>query len=127
VPADAEATIFDPDRGGLVTLPAEVVDAGTAFVSGAVHPLAASYPFLWSLQLRAKPGLSSVEWPEESGGSAALAKIAARVNADPSLDLPGPGRDVVLHELLGPERERQQRCMVVALERVLELLGRPSG
>ncbi len=136
VPSDTDAVVFDRSRGELVALPDDVLEAGTAFVSGSVHHRASCFvwwKFLLELETDPDRDLSFVEWPEESGGSAAWAEIAARIkalNADPSLveELPGhralPPNDLVLYRLLEPERERELRSMVAALERVLELLGR---
>ena len=89
--------VFDRSRGELVALPDDVLEAGTAFVSGSVHHRASCFvwwKFLLELETDPDRDLSFVEWPEESGGSAAWAEIAARIkalNADPSLveELPG--------------------------------------
>jgi hypothetical protein len=131
VPSDGEPAIFDPNRGELVALPDEVVEAGTAYLSGVVHPRAC-YPVLW--RRVTDWDASRGDWPAESGGAAVFAEIRERVRAlmaDPHLIEPPPdpppnhylgGCDFVLYRLLAAERRRQQGGVVAALERVVDLV-----
>jgi hypothetical protein len=135
VPNDDEPLVFDRDRKELVALPEEVVEAGTAFVSGAVHPCA-DLVILVHVHVAGQRGLDwrsswPTDWPEESGGVVTLTKLFDRVEAlvaDPRLQDDGGagsecGADRVVYELLTKERTRQQRGIVRALERVVAILA----
>jgi hypothetical protein len=121
------AVPFEPGRDELVTLPDEVLEAGTTHMSGIVHPRA-SLAVLWH-QGRVNFESEHADWPAESGGAAVFSQILERVRAlragapvvEPEGDADYYG-DPVLHRLLTPERERQQRGIVAALERVVDLV-----
>jgi hypothetical protein len=134
-PNDDEPLVFDRDRKELVALPEDVVEAGTALVSGAMHPRA-DLIILVHVHAAGHHGVDwrsrwPTEWPEESGGAATLTKLFDRVEAllaDPDLQDDGGvgstcGADRVVYELLTTERARQQRGIVRALERVVAILG----
>ena len=134
VPSDDEPSIFEPARAELVALPREVLEAAVAEVSGLIHNRAACYQF-WRLLPPDYDDPSRVDWPAESGGAAAYAEILDRFQElsagaaveeatwDDDRYLWGfPSGDLVLHRLLMPERERQQRGIVAALERVVALV-----
>jgi hypothetical protein len=132
--ADDEPSILGPGRAELVALPHEVLDAGTAAVSGLIHNRAACYQFWRSLPANYDDP-SQVDWPAESGGAAAYAELLDRfqvlragapveeatLNDDKYL-WGSPSGDLVLHRLLMPERERQQREIATALERIVDLV-----
>lgn len=68
-------------------------------------------------------------WPEESGGAATFARIQARcreIRSDRSkvvrLRAADRGVDAVFAELVEPERQRQRRLILGAIERLLILL-----
>jgi hypothetical protein len=119
-------------------LPDEILQAGTTLVTGVIHALSAGIPFLWAAR---RP--TQVEWPEESGGLNTLRKILGRcreihTSGSPEDTVRGESHpknypseshhvgltDPVLYELLLPERRRQQRQMMRAIERVCELVER---
>jgi hypothetical protein len=126
VPSEDKPAIFEPGRARLVALPDEVVEAGTAFLSGVVHDRA-SWPGSWQWHMT-EWNAPRVDWPAESGGADGWAKITERVQAliaDPELIALSPDHffgDYVLYLLLTPERERQLRGIVAALERVVDLV-----
>src|SRR5207248_1897645 len=80
-----------------------------------------------------------VEWPAESGGAAGLEQILERARAlianpklierppDPAPHHSLTGCDFALYRLLSPERERQQRGILAALERVVDLVAWASA
>jgi hypothetical protein len=118
-------------HGRLRLLPPEIIRAGTVRLTAAVHPTSAACPW-WDL--RAPQDADEIDWPEESGGLEVLRKIFARcrevretrsgtglVEFDGELGLHLV--DPVLHALLSPERERQQRTIAQAVHRVYVLLG----
>ena len=132
--SDLTPSIVTPN-GGFAMIPTEVVEAGTVHITAVVHTLTARHAF-WPE--RTQSGKAGLSWPEESGGLQALDKILARYEAiseDSSLIERAPRdhvdwiedsnlyvADFVLYELLQPERQRQQRTMVAAMERVCDLL-----
>ena len=136
-PSHEEPLVFEPSGAELVALPDEVLEAGTALLSAVVHPrgpLLVPSRVAWDRD-PGRSGTSPADWPAESGGTAALAQILERAEAllaDPQLEKPAPdgnpdrhhllGCDFVLYQLLTPERERQQRGMVAALECVVDLV-----
>jgi hypothetical protein len=138
IPSDDEPLVLEPGGAELVALPDEVLEAGTTFLSALVHPRA---PFIVLVRAlrdeklgRPWPADCPTDWPAESGGAAALAQIIERVRAliaNPKLEELPPdaapdsfliGGDFVLYRLLTAERQRQQRGMVAALERVVDLV-----
>jgi len=128
------------DRTGrLRALPPEVRGAGTVRLTAAIHPHSAGLPW-WD---EVAPGRTDdLNWPDESGGMQALQRIfercrelRAEISADPRLLLETvepPGKlvsellDPILHSLLTPERERQQRAMVEAMGRSIALIYGPQ-
>lgn len=129
-PEDEVATVAN-QHGRLRLLPPEVIRAGTVRLTAAVHPVSAACPW-WDL--RAPRDADEIDWPVESGGLQALRRIFTRCQ---ELREAGPGTDQVeftgelglhfvdpvLHTLLSPERERQQRTIEQAVHRVYVLLG----
>ena len=123
---------FKPGRDELVALPHEVLEAGVADVTAVMHPRA-SLPILWRRVLDSD--VERVEWPAESGGAAGLEQILERARAlianpklierppDPAPHHSLTGCDFALYRLLSPERERQQRGILAALERVVDLVA----
>ena len=105
----------------------EEVEAGTVRLTGMIHPYA-NQPFIWSVLPRHEP-IPGI-WPEESGGVCAFTQIQARcreILADRSkvirLDrLDDRGVDAVFADLVEPERRRQRRLMLGAIERLVALL-----
>ena len=131
VGADDEAVVFDPITGVSNGLPPEVIDAGTAWVSGIVHASATGY-LSWTLGSKDPPAIA---WPEESGGSAAFDAIVRRcrqLRADPTVSEQAPREalmedanfcwaDWKLQQLLEPERCRQRTGMISAMQRVARI------
>lgn len=133
LPSDGVGDIFDVSEGRLRALPAEVIRAGTAWVSGLIH-VRVHYGMLHADLL----SYASENWPSDSGGKVACETIKARCRAlivdrvEPEhlsiesivesglLNL--HGIDMALHRLLEPERDRQRREMVAAIERASALL-----
>ena len=129
IPSDDHPLVYDFERALLRPLPDGVVQAGVVFVSGILHTLAAQVDLWTHLEQR------SIDWPPESGGAPALQAIFGRcrlLRKDPSLEerlrFEDPRRkedihlgfiDYPLHELISPERRRQQREMVAAMTRAL--------
>jgi hypothetical protein len=140
VPSDNEPLIFAPRYAELVALPTEVLEAGMAEISGLIHNRAACFEF-WRWLPAGYDDPSRFHWPAESGGADAYTQILERLQAlrggAPVEEVPSgeshredyrylsglPSGDLVLHRLLIPERERQQRGIVAALCRVIELTG----
>jgi hypothetical protein len=122
IASDDEPLIFDPDRAELVALPDAVAEAGEASLSGIVHGYA-SRPVYWQPHVRDLDASSGV-WPVESGGATAFQELVERVrllHSDPALHNPYHPDDV-LDRVLVPERERQLRGVVAALDRVVALV-----
>lgn len=122
-PADDAPAIHDVTTHALRPLPAEVVEAGMAPISGLVHR--ASCHAAWVLRYKRQIGLET--WPEESGGRAALERIIhyakwRRRQLQRSRERPGWGEDPTLARLLDPERRRQRMGMVAAMRRVVALV-----
>ena len=141
IPSDDHAAVYDPIIAHMRSLPDRVLQAGTTWVSGIVHVLAAD-THLWRYLLR-ETCLPS--WPAESGGTKTLEEIIERCRvliADPSKEhrLSGEERssstdeavrqdydfscvDWPLCKLIEPERKRQQRNMVEAMKRMLDVIA----
>lgn len=116
-------------------MPPEVSQAGSVALTAFIHPLSARVPW-WDKLAELHP--ERVNWPKESGGKKALARIFARcreMRAHPESLLPdGPDSvelggmrdtysvDRVLQGLTAPERERQRREMLAAMQRVCRLI-----
>ena len=129
--------IFDnnPDRAALAVpghgeyqLPGEVHDAGRVDLTAVVHPHAAS-PSVCLAALRSSD--EAGVWPAETGGPEIVEKLRARCReierawrmAPASADRPRlDDVDEVLERLLAPERRRLQGQIVLAIERVVEVL-----
>ena len=124
-------------------LPEEILAAGASLVTGAVHICSSSMSWLW-LEKTLRP--APMQWPEESGGMETLEHIFERceemrrpgVDRAPStLNLGGlksyPSAasqietDAVLYQLLLPERRRQERGMIEAMNRVCEVVQNERG
>jgi hypothetical protein len=136
--SDVAPYVYDLTARRLVQVPAKVLKAGRAFVSGVAHTYGADYRS-WQGMVRVNTRL---DWPEESGGVEAVKKILDRcrvLEEDPSrieylrrapLDQNyDPGLvfvDFPLYQLLEPERQRQRAGMVAAMKRVIELVGTSS-
>lgn len=135
-PADDEASIFDPEVGRYFPVPEEVLRAGRVEVTAVVHTYC--LPGKWVCFADAFEG--EPPWPEESGGAAGLRAIIERcrlLDEDYTRCEPAPqemqktalgrrkggfGIDYPLYLLMEPERARQRREMVAAMERVLDLV-----
>ena len=132
IPSDDAPLVYDLEREQLRRIPEAVLHAGGVLVSGLLHTLAA-HAFLWTpLEPR------SIDWPRESGGSPAFQAIVDRcrlLSEDPSLEEPLPFEDprvrrdihlafvdYPLHQLISPERRRQQREMVAAMAQMLDTI-----
>lgn len=120
-------------KPSLLAVPPEVCAAGTVEFTAAIHK-AADGPWMWELS---GPRILERSWPEESGGRATLARLAetmeearkdqdALYEASMTLNLePWTGRPrhrFDLHEVIGPERERQRTNAVRAIDAMLDLL-----
>jgi len=124
------ATVISADER-LWRIPAEV-EEGAVALSGLMHPFA-NQPFIWDMLANHK--FSDGTWPEESGGDAAFARIQARCRDIEKVSpvdiwdetvrrgITDRGIDAVFAELVEPERQRQRRLMLMAIERLLVLLG----
>ena len=135
ISSDTAPSVYDSSTQSLCPLPAPVLEAGRAFVSGVAHTGGTNYCF-WLGMVRVKTPLN---WPEESGGVEAVTKLLDRCrvleedpsrieyvnrdridwNQDPGL----ASGDYPLYQLLEPERQRQRAGMVAAMTRVEELVG----
>lgn len=118
------------ENGALCQVPEEI-EAGAVLLTGMIHP-GANQAFIWSVIARQEP-IPGI-WPEESGGVAAFKRIQARcreICGDRSRvirpALRERGVDAVFADLVEPERERQWRLMLVAIERLVALLDRPRA
>jgi hypothetical protein len=113
-------------------VPAEILCAGEVWITAFVHRRCAIFHY-WDLGRDARElDAREVEWPEESGGRPTLERVFARCRRmrHPNHRVeqffrevcetdPGPGvGDEELHALIAPERERQLREMVAAIDRV---------
>ena len=121
------------DDAQMCGLPTEILKAGVAHLTAVIHSLSAT---------RMPPWDRIGDWPEESGGQAALDRIQARartmrqptfereeMEVDASLVETNPSSwmdlqqvDAVLYKLLAPERERQYAGMKKAIDGVCELI-----
>ena len=138
ISSDVGSSVYDSSTRRLCPLPAPVFEAGRAFVSGVAHTHGANLRH-WRWMIEAK---TRVEWPEESGGSEAVARILDRcrvLEADPSRieyvtrETVDRNRylylmsvDYPLYQLLEPERQRQRAGMVAAMTRVVALVNRSA-
>lgn len=125
----------DFDVASRLPMPQVVREAGCAYFSGIVHPIGCCPGVL----LMECPDELSGHWPDESGGTAALAEIMERAEFllrgdgspgraswestegtgfDPSTGLGDP----VLTRLIEPELRRQRAGMVAAMRRVVDLV-----
>jgi len=110
----------------------EEVEASAVRLTGMIHPFA-NQPFIWSVIAKQKP-IPGI-WPEESGGLAAFMRIQARCRelCEDRLriirlgwpDERERGIDAGFADLVEPERQRQRRLMLGAIERLLALLDLP--
>jgi len=133
LPSDDQPAIYNAEEQRLEPAPREVLLAGRAKASGIIHTLAAQRPEKW-LALASEGRFES--WPEESGGQAGLEKILDRCRElsqgapmqvsegapHDQLDDSVGSVDLLLHQLLEPERERQLRGMVAAMQRLCDLV-----
>ncbi len=122
-PGDDTPAIYDASSRSLRTLPAEVVQAGIASISGLVHKGSCQARFMLRYRLPVEP----IGWPQESGGPAELERIIQyakwrRRQLESSDERMGWSEDPTLAQLLAPERHRQRMGMVGAMTRVVALL-----
>ena len=126
------ATVHSPE-GFEFRLPQEVLDAGTAHVTAAVHPCAADGWVWWNEEFADDP--KDISWPEETGGAATAARIVELSREDmtgawdPSKEGYRPRVELLqeLGALLKPERQRFRQQMVCAIESVVGMIyGRDS-
>lgn len=96
-------------------LPPEISELGRVTVSGVISPLNIPNPAF----LQGRPG-TVPDWPDESGGPAALAAIYLHCSA--RLESGGGGADPDLEPLVAPERKRQLAEMAKAIDRVCEFI-----
>jgi hypothetical protein len=119
-------------------LPEEIFDSGEARLTGAVHTLSAANPWVWEEDRRP----DRMDWPKESGGRDTLELIVSRCRylrepgaeceyvqcewrpykGYPSSESHRGLADRVLYELLAPERRRQHREMLAAIDRVCAII-----
>ena len=135
ISSDTAPSVYDSSTRSLCPLPAPVLEAGRAFISGVAHTHGTDRrPWLGMVRVNTR-----LNWPEESGGVEAVTKILDRccvLEEDPSrieyvsqntIDWnQNPGLasvDYPLYQLLEPERQRQRAGMVAAMTRVVELVG----
>jgi hypothetical protein len=133
--SDVAPYVYDLTAHRLVQVPAKVLKAGRAFVSGVAHTHGTDKrPWLGMVRVNTR-----LSWPEESGGVEAVTKILARCRMleeepsrieyvkpeaiDPNDDFYARFVDFPLYQLLGPERQRQRAGMVATMKRVIELVG----
>lgn len=129
------------DDGRMHGLPMEIIEAGVVYLNAAIHPVCASNGW-WDRCGREGP----LNWPEESGGKAALEKIFTHCEMmrqpgfkrqpfqldeelfkqDPILAMHLAGNDLVLRELFTPERKRQHEEIIKAINRVCDLVSRKA-
>ncbi len=139
ISSDTASSVYDSTTRSLCPLPEAVLTVGRAFVSGVVHTCGTNCCF-WQGRVRVK---ARFNWPEESGGVEAVAKILDRcrvLEEDPSR-IEYVDRDTIdwtqdsnllmvdypLYQLLEPERQRQRAGMVAAMTRVVELVNRSAA
>ena len=111
-----------------------------SLATGVIHTLTGGNFWVWDEEGRPSQPL----WPESSGGLDTLERIFERHRESqrpgfgrewPVLDVKSlkpypssthhePFVDLVLHELLLPERNRQQQEMIEAMKRVCDLIER---
>jgi hypothetical protein len=122
-PGNDVPAVYDTVARSLRRLPAEVVGAGMAMVSGIVHPESARPQ--WMLQFANERARAT--WPEESGGLTTLLELLdycrMRTEQLRRSDSFSWEVDEQLTRLLAPERRRQHEGMVAAMTRVVELAG----
>jgi hypothetical protein len=99
-------------------MPSEALEAGTTRITGVVHKLAAS-PWVWSGVLRMDA--NDLPWPEETGGSETIRRIALRCRMLEKEDRLNT-TDEELSGLIEPEQRRLQEEMVLAMKRVVQVL-----
>ena len=133
MPSDGTDSVHDLHKHRLVNIPIDIIEAGTARVSGLIHSHIDERHLYHGLLAAGPEG-----WPEESGGSATYHLILARAKAIATKQIEREtlamnaitamgnirllGADYPLHLLIEPERERQRNAMVAAMERMLALL-----
>ena len=139
------AHIYD-DSFKFRRLPSEIAEAAMARLTAVVHTRS-GLPGLWH---RYYEYIDQLDWPVESGGKVTLEKIFERSrmievgslelsrqllltrttdsdifrddHCTPDMPELSPGVDSVLHRLLLPERKRQYREMVRAMDRVCSIV-----
>ena len=132
IPGDAVPAIADDSRR-LRPFPPQIEEVGAVHLTAASHPFS-GHVLWWDRPTLQQPG--AIDWPEESGGAQTLRRLFARsrelldgaaLDANDRMEITGEcGSDLVdpvVHELLIPERERQQRAMVAAMRRVTKLIN----
>jgi hypothetical protein len=105
------------ENGALRSVPEEI-QAGAVRLTGMINPLA-NQRLGWERIAMAEP--VSGLWPEESGGAAAFEQIQRR-SRELIEDESEIARDPVFADLVEPERQRQRRLMLGAIDRLLGLL-----
>lgn len=118
---------------GMVEVPSSLSAVGTVTFTAVIHALADA-PHIWSWSERP---LLTRSWPEESGGRATLERLAeiveqAKLDQDGSFKAswavqtePWEGKlrhRFDLHEIVGPERDRQKHRAVRAIGAMLDQL-----
>ena len=119
-------------------IPREIALAGAVEVTAIIHDLT---PQTWTWDILIKEHKRAEEtgdrseiendrWPEETGGEATLKKILALMVRENKVwrEEPGYGKfDVEVEEALRPEKERLQKNMADAINRMLTLVYGEEG
>lgn len=127
----ARVRVCSPEHG-FIAVPDEVLDAGSVELTGVIHPLTdCSYEWERYGPLATRP------WPEESGGRAALEgldEIVERSRNDIDGSIGGafavqestwqgtPRHAFDVYEHIAPERGRQRRAAIAAVEAMLDVV-----
>lgn len=107
-------TDYVSDRGWL-RVPEAMLNAGLAQLTGTIHPFSSNVS-LW--QHLCVEGASDLQWPGETGGRTTIEHLRSIAQNQPQ------DSEAQLDLLLEPERARQKRLMVQAMETMLEAVSR---
>jgi hypothetical protein len=131
VPRDDLAAV-PGDDASMYRLPLEITEAGLTHLTAVIHSASAQDPDLDYIAARENSS-GKIDWPEESGGQHTLDKIFLRCEVirqtHPGwthVELKAPRKielvDPELYKLLTPERLRQSREMIKAMDRVCAVI-----
>ena len=110
VPSDDEPVVFDPKSKSVLSLSAELTEAGPAVVSGLIHVLGTNHEY-WDHVLLDET--STVEWPESSGITATVGKMRQRCR---ELAPDGSLRQALNEEQTDVERAARASCSWLQLQ-----------